>query len=123
MNLVLLRSTCDNARVCPNINITDRGTFVVQGPPAAKHSAAALTGLHPDLGDTVVEIPLSLVPELDVTAPRTGLRSTGSGTVLIQGVRVTDQEALTELNLPVHETAVEIPTALLHEVREAVSAG
>lgn len=31
MQLILLRSACDVGRTCPNINVTDRGTYVVHG--------------------------------------------------------------------------------------------
>lgn len=30
MPLIFLRGVCDDMRTCPNINITDRGTYVVQ---------------------------------------------------------------------------------------------
>ena len=33
MLLILLRATCDDGRTCPNINATDRGTYLVQGYP------------------------------------------------------------------------------------------
>ncbi|MGH3930774.1 MAG: hypothetical protein ACRDTF_12435 [Pseudonocardiaceae bacterium] len=64
MRLILLRSTCDIGRRCPNINATDRGTYLVQG----------YLMTDPDLGDrvlgsgeSVVEIPSSLLPELAAT--------------------------------------------------------
>jgi hypothetical protein len=47
---------------------------------------------------------------------------TDRGTYVVQGTRVTDPEALATLRergLPDHETAVEIPKALLTFVREA----
>ena len=58
MKLMLLRSQCDNGRTCPNINTSDRGTFVVQGyvPPLSDYGAFPLTP-----AESVVEIPLSLL--------------------------------------------------------------
>ncbi len=41
------------------------------------------------------------------------LYATDRGTFVVQGWRITDAEALTTLNIPGHETAVEIPAALL----------
>jgi hypothetical protein len=41
------------------------------------------------------------------------LYATDRGTLVVQGWRVTDAEALGALDLPGHETVVEIPAALL----------
>lgn len=46
--------------------------------------------------------------------------ATDRGTFVVQGWKVTDREALdnlTERGLPDHETAVEIPVALLDQLR------
>jgi hypothetical protein len=42
---------------------------------------------------------------------------TDRGTVVVQGAIVTDPEALVALNLPEHETAVEVPLSLLSSLR------
>lgn len=55
----------------------------------------------------------------DRTCP--ALYRTDRGTYVVQGTRVTDSEALQTLQergLPDHETAVEIPAALLGFVKE-----
>ena len=39
--------------------------------------------------------------------------ATDRGTYVVQGWRVTDQEALGQMDIPAHETAVEIPAELL----------
>jgi hypothetical protein len=39
--------------------------------------------------------------------------ATDRGTYVVQGWRITDAEALTQLDMPEHETAVEIPAELL----------
>ncbi len=41
------------------------------------------------------------------------LYATDRDTFLVQGWRVSDTEALTGMNVPAHETVVEIPRALL----------
>lgn len=41
------------------------------------------------------------------------LYATDRGTLVVQGWRVTDAEALSSMTVPEHETAVEIPVALL----------
>jgi hypothetical protein len=40
-------------------------------------------------------------------------------TYVVQGWKVTDAEALSQLSLPVHETVVEVPKALMKHLREA----
>ncbi len=49
------------------------------------------------------------------------LFGTDRGTYLIQGWKVLDAETLAELNLPEHETVIEVPKALLRFVPPAVS--
>ena len=44
------------------------------------------------------------------------LYRTDTGSFVVQGWKITDQEALRALNLPEHETAVEVPAALLAEI-------
>lgn len=41
------------------------------------------------------------------------LYATDRGTYVVQGWRLTDAEALSAMDIPGHETAVEIPAALL----------
>jgi len=56
---------------------------------------------------------LTRVVERCDNGPCPTLYTTDRGTYVLQGFRVTDPEALTALNLPAHETAVEVPRALL----------
>lgn len=53
---------CEEGRNCPNINFTDRGTLIVQGYVVTDPEALAELNLPP--GETAVEIPLALLPEL-----------------------------------------------------------
>lgn len=114
MRLIFLRSTCNDGRNCPNLNVTDRGTYLVQGYP--------VTGLDLDghvlgPGESVVEIPSSLLPELATDKTAHGaVRRTDRGTFLVRGRLVVDAEILRELNLPVGEAAVEIPISALPEL-------
>ncbi len=112
MKLVLERSACGDARVCPNINSTDRNTYVIQGyiPEAPAQRGDA---------ETTVEVPVTLLPELAAAPDRDGLVFTGRGTVLVTGERVTDPQVLTELALPDGEDAVEVSFSLLAELQEA----
>lgn len=110
MRLILLRSTCEVGRACPNINATDRGTYIVQGYPATDHAALAP-------GESVVEVPSSLLPELvGRDAAHDAVRHTSSETFLIRGRTVVDAEALRDLNLPEGEAAIEIPMNVLPEL-------
>lgn len=107
MRLILLRSTCGDTRSCPNINATDRGSYVVQGYLVADHAALAP-------GESAVEVPSSLLPELaGRDAAHDAIRRTGRGTFLIRGRIIVDAEALRELNLPAGEAAIEIPMSAL----------
>jgi hypothetical protein len=44
------------------------------------------------------------------------LYRTDRGTFVVQGFKVSDEEALSTMELPDHETAVEVPAALLAEI-------
>jgi hypothetical protein len=46
---------------------------------------------------------------------------TDRGTVIVQGYIVTDSEALGQMTIPEGETCVEVPMALLEEMREVLS--
>jgi hypothetical protein len=110
MKIVLLRADCGNARTCPNINLSDRNTYVVQGYIVASEQQVCSD-------EAVVEIPLSLLPELSgAAALQDGLVLTDHGTLHVRGKQITDAEVLAELDLPAGENAVEIPKALLPEL-------
>lgn len=112
MRIVLLRDQCGSGRTCPNLNSTDRGSYVVQG--YIVHAEQALRSGH-----ATVEVPLSLLPELAASAPRDNLSLTDCGTVLVRGVQVTNPDVLAELNMPAGENAVEVPRAALPELEVA----
>jgi hypothetical protein len=83
----------------PTLFATDRDTYVVQGwkVPGDERS---------------VEIPDRLLgflePGTKLDAP---LRGTGLSTFRLSGVQVVDPEVLAQMNIPGHETAVEVGKA------------
>jgi hypothetical protein len=48
------------------------------------------------------------------------LYRTDRGTFVVQGWRVSDPEALAQLDIPSHETAVEVPADVLAEIVKAL---
>ncbi|ROT32933.1 hypothetical protein [Micromonospora sp. HM5-17] len=48
------------------------------------------------------------------------LYRTDRGTFIVQGWRVSDAEALSQLDIPPHETAVEVPEDVLAEIAKAL---
>jgi len=80
----------------PTLFATDRSTYVVQGWKVPDHAAS-------------VEIPKKLLEHL-VGRPRLAamLHDTGRDSYLLSGVPVTDTEALAQMDIPGHETCVEV---------------
>ncbi|MET8874151.1 hypothetical protein [Nocardia sp. NPDC004604] len=73
------------------------GTYVIQG-----------WRIGPD--GSVIEIPHMLLGFLEQgTCLGAELTDTGRGTFTLSGTPVTDLEALQQMNLPDHETAIEVP--------------
>ncbi len=82
---------------CPTLFASDRGTYVIQG-----------WRIGPD--GSVIEIPHILLGFLEPgTCLGATLTDTGRGTFTLSGATVTDLEALQQMNLPDHETAIEVP--------------
>ena len=53
---------CTEGKKCPNIYLTDRGTFIVQGWVISDEQTLMDLDIPP--GESAVEIPLDLLPEL-----------------------------------------------------------
>lgn len=102
MKLIHLRGTCPDRISCPNVYLTDRGTYVVQGDAHATRSGTSAT----------IEVPLSLLSEAAIEESA-DLTRTSNNTLLLQGTPVTDPTALAILQLPDGETAIEIAYDLL----------
>ncbi|MFC3964057.1 hypothetical protein [Nocardia jiangsuensis] len=81
----------------PTLYATDRGTYVVQGWRVPGH-------------DDQVEISHPLLAFLEPgTCLGVLLHDTGHGTFILGGAPVTDPGALAEMNIPDHETCIEVP--------------
>jgi hypothetical protein len=80
----------------PTLFATNRDTYVVQGWRVPRE-------------DTSVEIPKRLLSYLESgTELDVALRDTGHGSYVLSGAPVTDPEALAEMDIPGHETCVEV---------------
>ena len=114
MKIALVAAMCNNGRTCPNVNVSDHGTVVIQGYEVAPQVADTVFQLGD--ADGVVEIPLGLLPN-DLVAAETRTHRTERGTLLVVGRRVAetevlmDAEALTEVMMPPGEAAVEVAAA------------
>ena len=112
MSLTTLRDDprCDNGRTCPHISVTGRGTLVVQGYLVSDPALASR--LKIPAGETVVEVPLILLPELEARSAE-GPHVTSRGTAVLHGPAVSDPGTLAELTIPAGEAAIEIPAVTL----------
>jgi hypothetical protein len=80
----------------PTLFATDRQTYVVQGWKVAD-------------SETSIEIPQRLLDHLETdTALDAALHDTGQGSYILSGAPVTDAEALSQMDIPGHETCVEV---------------
>jgi hypothetical protein len=103
----------------PTLYATDQGTYLVQGWKVTDPEILA----KPDVleSGTVVEIYAHLMAHL----AKDGLRGVvtswtppivhvgENGNLVIQGKRITDPEALTEMSIPGHEDVVEVDKAAI----------
>ncbi|MET8364121.1 hypothetical protein ABZU53_11185 [Micromonospora sp. NPDC005194] len=92
----------------PTLFATDRDTYVVQGWRVPDEEAS-------------VEIPQRLLqylePETRLAVP---LRDTGRGSYILSGAVVVDAEALAQMDIPGHETCVEVGRSPEGDAHEAV---
>ncbi|MEV6560427.1 hypothetical protein AB0M22_32235 [Nocardia sp. NPDC051756] len=79
----------------PTLYLTDRRTFAVQGWKTQR--------------DNRIEIPHRLLGYVEPGTCLADLEDTGHGTFLLSGTPITDPEALAIMQIPAHETAVEVP--------------
>jgi hypothetical protein len=113
---------------CPTLYATDRDTYLVQGWKIFANDL--LMQLDVPEGQTAVEVPTELFEFLEEDGLTAGefkrledpiMVLTPGGTYVVQGVEVTDPEALAQMEVPDYETVVEVPktaiTALLEEPR------
>jgi len=107
LRLHLLRVDCDTGRTCPQIHLTDRNTYVIQGYVVDADDVAEHADVTVAPDERLVEFPRKLLPELQ--SHRASLRLTEHGTVLAWGPALTDPEALDALAVPAGEAAIELP--------------
>lgn len=80
----------------PTLFATDRDTYVVQGQRVPGH-------------ETSVEIPMGLLRYLVCnTRLAAVLHTTGQGTYVLSGAAVSDAETLAQMDIPGHETCIEV---------------
>ncbi len=98
----------------PTLFATDRDSYVVQGWIVTDPEILAMIVVRDD--ETIVEVPAALMSHLlkdglsgDVVnlAPPI-VHITENGNYIIKGSRVTDREALGQMDIPDHETCVEV---------------
>jgi hypothetical protein len=98
----------------PTLYVTDRDTYVVQGWIVADPRAIATITVADD--EEIVEVPAKLMVHLakdGVAGKVTNLvppiaHVLDNGNYIIHGKKVTDPEALGQMNIPDHETCVEV---------------
>ncbi len=98
----------------PSLYATDRESYIVQGWIVTDPALLALIDLDDE--ETVVEVPAKLMAllakdgltgEVNHRLPPIVLL-TDSGNYIVKGARVTDAEALGRMDIPDHETCVEV---------------
>lgn len=98
----------------PTLFATDCDTYVVQGWIVVDPEILAMIALRDD--ETIVEVPAALMGHLAkdglsgdvVNLVPPIMHVLENGNYIIKGLRVTDPEALRQMNIPDHETCVEI---------------
>lgn len=99
----------------PTLYATDRETYVVQGWIVTDPEVLAVVDVADS--ETIVEVP----PKLMIHLAKDGLvgdvqhlvppivHVTSSGNYIVRGQRVHDVEALGQMDIPEHESCVEVP--------------
>jgi hypothetical protein len=108
----------------PTLYATDRDSYVVQGWVVTEDNI--LERLDQADEETVVEVPARLLVHLEKDGVRGQVTSLeppimfvkDNGNYIIQGERVDDAEALSTMDIPGHETCVEVPKAHLRALIE-----
>jgi hypothetical protein len=101
----------------PTLYATDDDSYIVQGWVVTDPEIRAMIAVPDD--ETIVEVPAKLMVHLakdgiagevvNLIPPIVHL--TQNGHYIVRGKRVTDQEALGVMNIPAHETCVEVSRA------------
>jgi hypothetical protein len=98
----------------PTLYLTEHGTYLIQGWIVTDMSVLAWFELAE--GETLVEVPKKLMSHLPrgaaVPSESDVVLDTGN-TYVFQGPRVVDPAVLAQLDLPDHETVIEVPRAFM----------
>jgi len=81
-----------------------------------KSSATAVVPNPPEGGD--MKLTFIRKTKLSSQSNCPSLYRTDRDTFIVQGWRVTDPEALSQLDIPAHETVVEVPADVLAEIAQ-----
>lgn len=110
---------------CPSLYDTDRGTYLVQGWKI--DDPAVFAQLAPADDETCVEVPRHLMSHLansgQLHTPGDGQAApaillTDRDTYIVKGRTVTDADALATMDIPDHESVVEVSQALRTAMKE-----
>ena len=103
----------------PTLYATDQDSYVVQGWIVTDAATLARITIPDD--ETVVEVPAALLDHLaldgldgavsNVMAPIVAV--TAGGNYIVQGKRVNDTEALSQMSMPAHEACVQVTKAAM----------
>ncbi|MGH3824763.1 MAG: hypothetical protein ACRDRA_18310 [Pseudonocardiaceae bacterium] len=98
----------------PTLYATDQDSYVIQGWIVTDPAILARLTIPDD--EAIVEVPAALLDHLaldgldgavaNLVPPIVGV--TDNGHYIIQGKRVTDAEVLSQMNIPDHETCVQV---------------
>ncbi|MBB5791767.1 hypothetical protein [Jiangella mangrovi] len=103
---------------CPTLYASDQDSYVIQGWRLA--DPASVPELPIQEHETCVEVPARLLTALERPAAEgagaTSHLATGRGTYIIRGPEITDPGTLAQMNVPSHETAVEVPRAHMDDL-------
>ncbi|MGA5701819.1 hypothetical protein [Peterkaempfera bronchialis] len=109
----------------PTLYASDQGTYVVQGWRVLDQSG--LGRLTIPEGHTAVEVPPELFEHLTKDGARSGelkrieppvMLTTEQGTLILQGPRMIDPEALSQMRMPDYETCIEVPKSSILALTE-----
>jgi hypothetical protein len=103
---------------CPTLYASDRDSYVIQGWRLA--DPAAVPALPLGDRETCVEVPARLLSALErpigVGGGATSHVATERGTYIIRGPEIIDPDTLSQMSVPAHETAVEVPRAHMDDL-------
>ncbi|MFG1703697.1 hypothetical protein ACFLIM_10925 [Nonomuraea sp. M3C6] len=116
MNLRFLGTTSGGGQ-SPTLYSTDRDSYVVQGWIVTDPEILATLSMTDE--ETCVEVPARLFKYLEQDGVKGRLagqappivHATENGNYIVQGTRVHDAEALSQMRIPDHETCLEITKA------------